>query len=83
MELKPGQRVSFDGTELEVIVIAPPGAPVDLVCESGDDAAQLGKRYVDEDSGLEVLCVKPGTGSLHVDGRSLVLKGAKPLPSSD
>jgi len=43
----------------------------------------LGKRYVDEQSGLEVLCTKPGTGSLAVDGRVLTLREAKRLPSSD
>ena len=43
----------------------------------------LGKRYVDEDSGLEVLCTKPGAGSLAVDGRKLTLREAKRLPSSD
>jgi hypothetical protein len=44
---------------------------------------QLGKRYVDEPAGLEVLCVKPGSGTLAADGRDLTLKSAKPLPASD
>lgn len=44
---------------------------------------QLGKRYADEDSGVEVLCTKPGQGKLELDGRELPLKTAKPLPSSD
>lgn len=43
----------------------------------------LGKRYTDEESGLEVLCTRPGSGELAVDGRPLALKGTKPLPSSD
>jgi hypothetical protein len=43
----------------------------------------LGKRYVHEASGLELLCTKPGEGSLSVDGAALPLKEAKPLPSSD
>jgi len=43
----------------------------------------LGKRYVHEDSGLELLCTKPGEGSLSVEGVALPLKEAKPLPSSD
>ena len=37
----------------------------------------------DEASGVEILCVKPGAGSLAVDGRLLELKTAKALPSSD
>jgi hypothetical protein len=44
---------------------------------------QLGKRYVDEPAGLEVLCVKPGSGALAADGRHLTLKSARPLPASD
>jgi len=43
----------------------------------------LGKRYTNESGELELLCVKPGSGSLAADGVALVVKGAKPLPSSD
>jgi hypothetical protein len=43
----------------------------------------LGKRYVDEPSGLEVLCTKAGAGSLSADGRALTMREAKRLPSSD
>jgi hypothetical protein len=46
-------------------------------------AIVLGKRYVDEESGLEVLCTKGGTGPLQCDGRPMALKAPKPLPSSD
>ncbi|MDO9487790.1 MAG: hypothetical protein Q7J32_05395 [Sphingomonadaceae bacterium] len=45
--------------------------------------ALVGKRYVDEASGLEVLCTKGGKGVLAFDGRPLTLKEAKPLPASD
>ena len=44
---------------------------------------QLGKRYADESSGIEVLCTKAGDGTLTLDGSPLEIKGAKPLPSSD
>ncbi len=43
----------------------------------------MGKRYVDADGAYELLCVKPGKGSLGVDGVALVTKDAKPLPASD
>jgi hypothetical protein len=43
----------------------------------------LGKRYVNEAGDLELLCVKPGDGSLAVGAEALVLKEAKALPSSD
>ena len=58
---------------------APPAA-----VESGfDDGCQLGKRYADEESGLELLCTKAGQGTLSIGTEPLGLKGAKPLPSSD
>jgi len=44
---------------------------------------QIGKRYVNEAGDLEILCTKPGQGSLAADGAPLSIKGAKPLPSSD
>jgi hypothetical protein len=43
----------------------------------------IGKRYSDEDSGLELLASKGGNGTLGVNGVALPMKGAKPLPSSD
>jgi hypothetical protein len=48
-----------------------------------DGGSAVGKRYVDEETGLEVLCTKPGTGALSVGETPLQLKQAKPLPSSD
>ncbi len=47
------------------------------------DGAQLGKRYVLDDIGLELLCVKAGTYPLAVGDDQLGIKSAKPLPSSD
>jgi hypothetical protein len=43
----------------------------------------VGKRYVDESGELELLCTKPGEGSIARGGVLLTLKEAKPLPSSD
>jgi hypothetical protein len=43
----------------------------------------MGKRYTNESGALELLCVKPGAGSLVADSIAMVIKGAKPLPSSD
>jgi hypothetical protein len=48
-----------------------------------DGGTLLGKRYVHEASGLQVLCVKPGEGSLSVNGEILLQLAAKKLPSSD
>lgn len=47
------------------------------------NGTQIGKRYVDEGATLELLCTKPGEGSLAVSGTPLKLKEAKALPSSD
>ncbi len=51
--------------------------------DSASEGTLLGKRYVDDGDTMEVLCTKPGTGSLGADGASLQLKEAKPLPASD
>jgi hypothetical protein len=47
------------------------------------EGTRVGKRYVDEEIGLELLCSKAGQGTLAVGDRSLSLKDAKPLPTSD
>ena len=43
----------------------------------------IGKRYVDEDDTVELLCTKPGEGVPALGGRPLTIKEAKPLPASD
>ena len=58
---------------------APAGATIDPEQKAG---TQLGKRYVNEAGDLELLCTKPGEGSLAA-GAALEIKAAKPLPSSD
>ena len=47
------------------------------------EGTALGKRYVNADGDLEVLCVKPGDGSLAIGGTALALKDAKKLPKTD
>ena len=68
------------------------GAPMLDVTAEGSGASldpehkngtQIGKRYVNEAGDLELLCTKPGEGSLAAEGKPLTIKGAKPLPSSD
>ena len=53
-----------------------------MVGDAGE-GTKLGKRYADEEIGIELLCSKAGAGDLTVNGNALMLKGAKPLPSSD
>jgi len=44
---------------------------------------KIGKRYVDAAATVELLCVKPGQGSLSLAAVALQVKEAKPLPSAD
>jgi len=47
------------------------------------EGSQAGKRYADEETGLEILCSKTGAGSLSIGGRPIGAKEAKKLPASD
>lgn len=51
--------------------------------EGLNEGSLLGKRYCDEAGNVEVLCTKPGDGSLGIGHDALALKEAKPLPASD
>jgi hypothetical protein len=96
--MKPGTRLKSAADDTEVMVIragdgtiecggAPMGEakPAEAATLNPDfaDGTLMGKRYVDADGQYELLCVKPGKGSLAVDGVKLVTKDAKPLPASD
>jgi hypothetical protein len=65
---------------LEISAAKPAGGSPDAGAAGG---TQLGKRYVNAAADLEVLCTKPGKGSLAAGGQPLALKEAKPLPASD
>ena len=65
---------------IEMGADAPAGA---AISDDAKEGTQIGKRYVNEAGDLEVLCTKPGEGSLGAAGALLTVKGAKPLPSSD
>ena len=96
--MKPGMKLQSSVCDAEVIVIRAGagaaecgGAPMvdKRPAERGEinpafaGGAQTGKRYVDEAGTVELLCVKAGKGTLSVDGVALLIKEAKPLPSSD
>ena len=67
------------------------GAPMSEDAELGGstldpdfaEGTTIGKRYVNSDGKLEILCVKPGEGSLAVGGTVLKLKDSKKLPKTD
>jgi len=96
--MKPGTRLKSAVCDTEVMIIRCAdgaiecgGAPMaeDKPADGGAPSSDhsngtlMGKRYVDADNTYELLCVKPGAGSLSVDGVALVTKDAKPLPASD
>lgn len=73
--------VRCGGAPMIAIGAEPPaGAEIDPDAKAG---TQIGKRYVDEAGTIELLCTKPGEGSLALGDEALALKEAKPLPSSD
>ncbi|MCX7864513.1 MAG: hypothetical protein N2423_05695 [Novosphingobium sp.] len=96
--MKPGTRLKSVTCDTEVMVIrcgtgtiecggAPmaetkPAETLPLSPEHANGTL-MGKRYVDAEGTFELLCVKPGKGSLSVNGVALVTKDAKPLPASD
>ena len=96
--MKPGTKLKSAVCDTEVMVIRGSGAVVDcggtpmaevrppergVINPTFAGGTKIGKRYVDADGTVELLCVKPGEGSLTIGGVALVLKEAKPLPSSD
>ena len=95
--MKPGSRLKSSACDSEVVVIrygsgiltcggAPLAEAVETKVEPAPEACNgtvMGKRYVDAAGTVELLCVKPGKGTLALDGVALLLKEAKPLPASD
>lgn len=97
MSLEVGTRLKSAHSACEVIVIKGSGRDAALLCAGSAMAAdtlagaqvtdgpriELGKRYSDDESGVEVLCTKSGIGPLTFENRELSPKAAKPLPASD
>lgn len=96
--MKPGTKLKSAVCDTEVMVIKGSNIVVDCGGKPMSDAApeargdldaafaegtKMGKRYVNADSTVELLCVKAGKGSLSIGGTALQIKDSKPLPSSD
>jgi hypothetical protein len=82
--------VRAPGQDVDLRCGGSPMIPVDAEAASGVAPAAghaggtlLGKRYGDEEVGIEVLATKAGAGSLSLGDEPLPVKGAKPLPASD
>jgi hypothetical protein len=96
--MKPGTKLKSAVCDTEVMVIRGSvvivecgGVPM-AEARSAENASlnpafaegtQIGKRYIDQAGAVELLCVKPGKGSLSIGGVALKTKDAKTLPSSD
>ena len=96
--MKPGTKLKSTACDTEVMVIKGSNIEVDCGGSHMSDTApeakaeldsafaegtKVGKRYVDADATVELLCVKAGKGSLSIGGTALQIKDSKPLPSSD
>jgi hypothetical protein len=65
-------------------MIAPAAAaPAGATLQPGAEETLIGKRYVNADESVELLCTKGGKGALALNGTPLEVKQAKQLPSSD
>lgn len=96
--MKPGTKLKSAVCDTEVMVVRAASSvvecggvpmaeerpaerkPVDAAFSEG---TKIGKRYVNAAGTVELLCVKPGQGSLSIAGEALKIKDAKPLPASD
>jgi hypothetical protein len=58
-------------------------APAGATLAAGGAETLIGKRYVNADESVELLCTKGGKGALSLNGTPLEVKQAKQLPSSD
>lgn len=66
-------------------MLEPPGPPDAGAAPApgADGSTAMGKRYVNADSSLEVLCTRAGAGSLFADRAPLGFRESRALPSSD
>jgi hypothetical protein len=73
-------ELTCDGVALDT---TEPPVPADTATGSAEPGTELGKRYGDAESGLELLCTRAGAGVLAVDGRPVRVLSARALPASD
>ncbi len=78
-----GVEVDLRCGGVPLVAMGDAGAGQSAISADHSAGTLMGKRYADDELGVEILCTKPGTGSLSVGETALLEKGAKPLPSSD
>ncbi|TDG11306.1 hypothetical protein E2F43_18800 [Seongchinamella unica] len=99
VSVKPGARLKSTVCDTEVMVVRGSGeidlrCGGSALTESGGSAggtpsedfaagSLIGKRYVDTEANIELLCIRGGAGSLSLGEVKLSVKRAEALPSSD
>lgn len=96
--MKPGTKLKSVVCDTEVMVVRAADAAIECgglpmaedrpperkpVNPAFAEGTKIGKRYVNAAGTVELLCTKPGQGSLSIAGQALTIKDAKPLPASD
>ena len=97
--LRPGDQLASTTCTTRVVVVRAPAGPRPVLTCGGapmvpatasrpgaaatDAVTLIGKRYVNADEQLELLCTASGAGELSCDGEPMSLKAAKALPASD
>lgn len=66
-----------------VIAHTAPRPEAAALSPAGSGGCVAGKRYIDPETGMELLCTRAGAGGLGVQGRVIQTAEAKKLPSSD
>jgi hypothetical protein len=89
-----GKVIVLRAPKDEAVVLSCGGMPmVDATSDAAEDkqpadpallgGSVMGKRYIDPESGIQLLCVTAAEGTLTVNGHALEIEVAKQLPSSD
>ena len=83
MIAKMGTR--FECPEMGGQYMVTKGGDAELSCDAspGVESNLLGKRYIDEETDITVLCIKAGVGRICCNGVPMTQMAQKKLPSSD
>jgi hypothetical protein len=97
--LRPGDQLASTVSTTRVVVVRVPGeSKPEITCggspmvpagadrpasADAEPVTLIGKRYVDANDSLELLCTFSGQGELWCDGVPMAQKAAKALPASD
>jgi len=79
----PSEAVVLQCGGLDMLPLESPRDPALTPVPALDGGTLLGKRYADAAALVEVLCTKPGQGTLSYAGEPLEQRSARALPASD